>query len=494
MLLRTTLRLSSPDYAKPIIALTGAGGKSTLLFRLGAELTAAGRQVLLTTTTRLWTRQVDQAPFALIAADPQVLAGELPTSLRGYRQVLAAAGPAAEPDKLAGLPPEVVCHLAALPDVGAVVVEADGSRERPLKAPAAHEPVVPPCATHVIVVAGMAAVGQPLDERSVHRPEIVAKLTGLRPSDLLTAEAAARLLIHPQGGLKGVPAGARVALYLNLAVDDASTAAEIRLAAARHIAYLVLHQPAETRFLTTSAEKLANVLDRAVKPGNSERRNPVSLTRYSAVLLGSARASEPVKEVHGRVVGVVLAAGQGTRLGGDIPKQLLPWGQGNTLVGHAVATALAASALSAVLVVTGYQADVVTAALADQPARCVFNPQWQCGQSSSVQAALAALAPDTAAVIFLLADQPDVTAEVIDALVETHRHSLAPIVAPIYADGQRGNPVLFDRSTFAELLTLRGDTGGRPLIERYGAAVQRVLIDQPQPTGIETWEDYQRRT
>ncbi len=463
MLLRNALRLASSDHPKPIIALTGAGGKSTLLFRLGAELAAAGQQVLLTATTKLWSQQVDRAPFALIAADPQVLAGELPTSLRGYRQVLAAAGPAAEPGKVRGLAPEVVCRLAALPDVDAVVVEADGSRERPLKAPASHEPVVPACATQVIVVAGMAAVGQPLDERAVHRPELAAALSGLSPGDPLTEPAIARLLAHPQGGLKGVPDGAQVALFLNLAADEAQLPAEAdaRLAAARQIARLVLHSDRPTRF--------------------------------GAVLIGSARASEPVDEVHGRVAGVVLAAGRAARFGGNTPKQLLPWGEGNTLVGRVVETALSAATLDEVLVVTGYQADAVAAALANRPARCVFNPQWQSGQSSSVQAALAALAPDTAAVVFLLADQPDVTAEAIDALVQAHRRSLAPIVAPIYADGQRGNPVLFDCSTFVELRTLRGDAGGRSLIAHYGAAVQKMPIDQPRPMGIETWEDYQAR-
>lgn len=476
MLLRTALRLPSPDPLKPVVALTGAGGKSTLLFRLGEELAAAGLQTLMTSTTRLWAQQIDRAPFSLIAADPLLLSVELPISLRGYKWVLAMAGPAREPDKLRGLAPNTICRLAALGDVDAVVVEADGSRERPLKAPAEHEPVVPACATHAVVVAGLVAMGRPLDRASVHRPELVAALAGLQIGDALTPAAVARLLAHPHGGLKGVPPHATPFLYLNLMLDSTTPVeeAERRLAAARAVAGRVLDARAET---------------------GSIPQDPVSGARYGAVLVGSAQAESPVLEVHSRVAGIVLAAGGATRFDSTgTPKQLLPWGDGNTLAGHAVDTALAATTVGEVLAVTGYRADAVAAAIAHRPARVVANPAWQAGQSSSVHAALAALAPDVGAAVFLLADQPDVHPQTIDALVAAHRQTLAPIVAPVYRNGKRGNPVLFDRATFPELLALQGDTGGRPLIERYGAAVQLVPIDLPQPEGIETREVYERRT
>ncbi|MFZ2360543.1 MAG: selenium cofactor biosynthesis protein YqeC, partial [Anaerolineae bacterium] len=275
MELHHALRLDETDR-KPIIALVGAGGKSSLLFRLGDELAGRGQPTLLTATTRMWASQLERAPLALLTASLATLAFELPTSLRGYGQVLALVGPAGEPGKLAGLAPEAICRLADLEEVGAVVVEADGSRERPLKAPAVHEPVVPACATHVITVAGMAAVGQPLDAVTVHRHELAAALSGLRIGDILTPEAVATLLAHPQGGLKGCPAGAVPLLYLNLALDDSLDDAEAhrRFAAARRIAGIVLGHSA---------------------PG------------YAAVLIGSAQAAEPVTEVHGRVAAVALA-------------------------------------------------------------------------------------------------------------------------------------------------------------------------------------------
>ncbi len=457
MQLQHALRLD-PAAGKPVIALVGAGGKSSLLFRLGSELAAAGRPTLLTSTTRLWAHQADLAPFTLLSASEQTLAFELPTSLRGYGQVLALAGPAGEPGKLAGLAPEAICRLAALEEVQAMVVEAEGARERLLKAPAAHEPVVPACATHMITVASAAAVGQPLDEVTVHRPEIAARLTGLPLGDVLTPQAVAALLADARGGLKGRPAGAVPLLYLNLALAAAPTPeeAEHRMDAARRIAGHALAAAPSLR----------------------------------AVLIGSAQGSEPVAEVHGRVAAVVLAAGASSRLESDLPKQVLPWQPGDTLIGRAVDIALYASTIDEVIVVTGHRADEVQAALGGRAVRCVFNPDWQAGQSSSVAAGLQALAPEMCAAVFVLADQPTVQPATIDLLVQRHRQTLAPVAAPIYQGGQRGNPVLFDRSTFPELLALQGDSGGRPLIQRYGDRVAQVTIDAPVPQGIETMADY----
>jgi molybdenum cofactor cytidylyltransferase len=276
----------------------------------------------------------------------------------------------------------------------------------------------------------------------------------------LSVEVMARLLCHPRGGLKGVPPGAQAYLYLNLALD-AATAAEVsaqRLAAGRQLAHLALQAPG-----------------------------------FQAVLLGSAQAEQPVDEVHGRVAGIVLAAGQATRLAGNIPKQLLLWGDSGSLVGHVVDLALAGQELTDVVVVTGYEGEAVAAAVQGRPVRCAANHRWAEGQSSSVRAGLAALGPETAAALFLLADQPHVSPAVVDALVRAHRQTLAAAVVPVYRGGRRGNPVLFDSRVFPELMALSGDVGGRAVIQRLGEAVYELVIDEDQPVGIETWEDYLRQ-
>src|SRR5262249_16417193 len=96
-----------------------------------------------------------------------------------------------------------------------LVNEADGSRMRPFKAPAAHEPVIPAATTLVVPVVGADVLGQPLDAEHVHRPELVSALTGATVGVPVTPEIVAGVLAHPDGGRQGVPADARVVVVIN---------------------------------------------------------------------------------------------------------------------------------------------------------------------------------------------------------------------------------------------------------------------------------------
>jgi molybdenum cofactor cytidylyltransferase len=93
---------------------------------------------------------------------------------------------------------------------------------------------------------------------------------------------------------------------------------------------------------------------------------------------------------------------------------------------------------------------------------------------------LRSLSAGAGAALFALADQPRLTPNVVDAILQRRRETLAPIVAPRYG-GQRGNPVLFDRALFPELLATTGDVGGRALIEKYATSVAWVEF------GLEAW-------
>lgn len=169
-------------------------------------------------------------------------------------------------------------------------------------------------------------------------------------------------------------------------------------------------------------------------------------------------------------------------------KQLLDWG-GRPLVRAIAETALAAG-LDEVIVVIGSIAGEVGAALADLPVRLAPNPLAAAGQSTSLRAGIAALSPKVAAAVILLADQPFVTAAIIEALVRAWRDRYAPIVAPVFA-GTRGNPVLFDRSMFAELLAIEGDQGARSIIASNLARVHSVHFDNKRPLlDIDTPEAY----
>jgi molybdenum cofactor cytidylyltransferase len=187
------------------------------------------------------------------------------------------------------------------------------------------------------------------------------------------------------------------------------------------------------------------------------------------------------------IAGVVLAAGQSTRLGR--PKQLLPLGD-EPLIRYTLRRILASS-LDDVLVIVGHESDAVSAAIADLPVRIVRNTDTALGQSTSVLAGLRALRPETEAAIFLLGDQPGIDPVVIDAIVSTWRETGAPVVAPRYRSGL-GNPVLFDQRVFAELAALEGDEGAKPIVRANATTGDLVLVpvDAPAPPDIDTEADY----
>jgi molybdenum cofactor cytidylyltransferase len=190
---------------RELVAIVGAGGKSTILFALGRDLAAAGARVILTTTTRVGENQPGEP--VCWSSDPTVIEAALEPGV----PVFVAAGRA--PGKIVGPSPAAVDLLFERTVADYVVVEADGAAGMAIKAPAGHEPVIPSASTTVVVVASIAAVGHPISAVA-HRPERVAGLIGAQPGDRLTLDGVAAVLLHLGGGLKGVPEGARVVMAI----------------------------------------------------------------------------------------------------------------------------------------------------------------------------------------------------------------------------------------------------------------------------------------
>ena len=210
-----------------LVAVVGGGGKSSLLFALAECL--SGR-VVLSTTTRIFAAQMSRAAAVCTTADDG-----WQDELERFAGNLLIVG-RVEGERAGGVPPELPASWLARPDIDWVVVEADGSRMLPVKAPAEHEPVVSERTDLLVCVAGIDALAAPI-ERVAHRPERVAEITGLGVSEHLTPEALGVLLTSPRGGLKGAPDGARVALLLNKV--ESSTQRE----AAHRIADRALREP-----------------------------------------------------------------------------------------------------------------------------------------------------------------------------------------------------------------------------------------------------------
>lgn len=187
------------------------------------------------------------------------------------------------------------------------------------------------------------------------------------------------------------------------------------------------------------------------------------------------------------ISGVILAAGMSTRLGR--PKQLLEIGS-KALVAH-VADAALNSSLDEVIVVTGYQADAIQAVLGNRKVRYCLNRRYEDGQSTSLVAALDAVAPTTDAIVVLLSDQPTIRIEAVDRLLSTRRRRGASIVMAAYG-GARSHPILFGHELFDELRSIHGDRGARDVIRRHGDDV--VTVDggaSEPPPDVDTEQAYE---
>jgi len=142
--------------------------------------------------------------------------------------------------------------------------------------------------------------------------------------------------------------------------------------------------------------------------------------------------------------------------------------------------------------VLGYRAEEVAQVLAGKPVRLVVNLDYARGQSTSLIAGVKAARPEAAALVFILADQPFLTPDLINRLIEVYQTSACLIARPVFKD-RPGHPVLLDASLLPELLSLEGDTGAREIVARHRDRVKLVPVtDEAVLLDVDTPEDYLR--
>lgn len=436
MELNRALRIS----AETRLAFVGAGGKTTAMFRVARQV--RGR-LMVACTAHLAVEEAGLAGrhFVIQNLGDLERAGE--RLVDGINLFTAGVGPA---NRLSGLSDELILGVKLIADrqQAPLLIEADGSRRLPIKAPAAHEPPIPVWVNAVVVVAGLSALGKPLNESTVFRPEIFSQLSGRPLEREIQFDDLCRVLTHLEGGLKNIPEGAEKILLFNQL--DA-----------------------------------AILVDAALQDYRG-----LLLDHFGTVLLSSLlNEGDEVKHRLENVAGIILAAGKSERFGQ--PKQLLAW-KGKPFIQHIVEAALHAG-LSPVVVVLGAVTEEIQKVLVQYPIKIVLNEEWTNGQAGSIAAGVRASGRRCGAAVFLLSDMPQVSVETLKDYFYFHQRNDYSILAP-RVNGRPANPAMFDRRCFPALIALQGAAGGRQLFSRF-PVTWHELDDPFMALDIDTPEDYQ---
>jgi len=438
-----------------VVAFTGAGGKTSALFRVGRELAAAGWRVIGTTTTRIAAAELAEAP-AIVTTDvagksvrPEALSRAL--NQHGFVFLYHTLSASGGMEKAIGIHPDLISTLIDGVDSDAILIEADGARRMPLKAPYPHEPVIPAAATLVVPVVGVDSVGQPLDSDHVYNPQALIDHFGYTYGERVKWPWVASILRDAELGLKGVPESARVVALINKVTPDS-----VPMLIARRIAGLALREP-----------------------------------RLDSVVIGAANSENPALEVRRRVAAIVLAGGLSRRMNQpESSKVLLPWDGGRPII-RVITDRLKRMRLDDVVVVTGHVAAKVRAALTEEPVRFAYNPDYREGDMlSSLQTGLRALGPEIGAALIVLGDQPQLDARIVMQIITAYSEGKGKIVAPSYMR-RRGHPILIDRQFWPELLALPPGAAPRDVINAHADQTAYIVVDTDTVLrDIDTPEDY----
>lgn len=427
------------------VAWVGAGGKSSLLFYLAKNLFS---KCVISTSTHLALTQKNWAEqFSEITSLNQLK--ELRLNNYPGTHLITEIELNSEPGKLLGLRNEFMdvlinkCKNDSIP----LFIEADGSKNRPIKAPATHEPAIPLNVNKVCVVAGLSAIGKPINSNFVHRPELVAKILHKSPSEKLNLDDFYLLITSEEGGLKSIPEGVEKYLFLNqsdlLAGDE--NIYELALNCKRHFDHVLI----------TYYDKTTKLLD--------------------------------VKADFDQVGCILLAAGESKRFGS--PKQLAKW-HGSTFL-ETVLNNISDTTLKPVVVVTGaYQALVNPIISNCTNIINIFNPNWKDGQSESIKIGIKKIKKYANAVIFLLVDQPQISSEMINRILIEYACTKTDVIAYEY-NGKLHHPVLFSNVTYTDLLLIQGDSGGRQLFKKY-SPLEIPITDSFFALDIDTPEELEK--
>lgn len=426
-----------------MVALIGAGGKTSLMVGIGYELAELGWRVLATSTVPMPLEQVGLVPVALPLDTPH---DQISAALTESRFVFLHGE--VSRGRALGVNPGIATLIPDMLDSDVLLIEADTANGLPLKAPRAGEPVIPSGVSLVIPVASLAVVGQPLDAAHVYNPEAMVRACAFPEGMPIKPSWVAQVIRDEHLGMHGVPSGVRTVAFFN--------------------------QSPMTPFNRRRARAAAKIALRH--------------STLQAVALGEVRGHEPVREVQRTVGAVVLAAGASRRMGE--PKLLLPWLNNRTIIEHIVEQLIKLK-VDPVTVVTGHYAAEIRQNLARWEVNFAQSRTFKTAElDTSLRAGLQALPANVSAALVVMGDQPDIPPKVFQQLLMAYAEQQRDLVVPQF-DGKPGFPVLVARRYWSELLALKGEGGFERWLASHLEDAVRVTVETDSIfRSVDTPQDY----
>lgn len=202
---------------KELICFVGGGGKTSSMLRLAKELKEIGKSILVTTTTKIY--KPNEKDYDRLIVEPnqdivwdgnQMLKGEITFLGQGI----------SSENKLLGVNKEIIDDLFQKEKFDYILVECDGAKNKPIKAPAFHEPVIPPKAGIVVGVIGLDALNKRINNESVHRPNIFSEIVSGKINEKIDEHKVVNLITSKEGLFKGIPKRSNKYLFLNKAETE----------------------------------------------------------------------------------------------------------------------------------------------------------------------------------------------------------------------------------------------------------------------------------
>lgn len=423
-----------------MICFVGAGGKSSSMFILANELKDLGKSVLITTTTSIFEPKENEYDELIIENKYEDIVNN--KILKGTITILGKE--LKENGKLKGLNKEVINKIYDDKIYDFILVEGDGSRRKPIKAPAHHEPVIPERCNRILGVIGLDSVGKFIDESYVHRPEIFCELTGYEMKDEIDELAISNLIKHKNGLFKNTPNTCEKYLLLNKADDD------IRMKFGLNIKDILTHNNIN----------LNNIIIDSMKK-NKHFNNNIKIT------------------------GIILASGFSKRMGKE---KLLLNIDGIPII-ERVITSVKGSKIDEIILV--YRNDEIKEIGDKYNIKTIFNENSNLGQSESIKLGLKNSNKFTDGYMFFVGDQPYLDSYIINKIIDKYDNENSKIVIPRY-NNKNGNPVLFSSQLKNKLLDLKGDTGGRKIINETNEVEYIDFKDEKLGIDIDNIEEYNK--